>query len=869
MSKYFGKFLGKEIDELLSKVKDGSSVTDNTVDEILINEFRPVSSNAVYNALESTLQKIKEVEETATNVRDDFDILVNGDSSSLIESFNEVVDFLEGLEDTQNLASIIANIERQIADKLSLSGGIINGDLIINSNSNASNALAFRYGNKDFLYLYRDTNDLHILINGQRYKILNSNNIGSYALPLSGGVISGYIAWQNNVNGGDVADWDAEKSNFGIRILSDGGSATGTPIRYSTALQVKGRYGFQLASSGGYDKFYIKNLVNANWDWKEIIHSGNIGEQLVKGFSLSVSSDENVLGSNSEFVVYCLTTSTAGGQDGFLFDMNWKTGLFKTQLYYDIDNTYIAAMRHRQSDGTYTAWKRFAFTDSNVASATKLKDNTAFTAWGQIYFNDGKPVNVSGQLKGVDAIRYSSDNPYGIYFKGSKYTSSLSDTDLAIYATKTILGEGGNVLIGTTKNSGYKLDVNGTLNAGTTTVSGLTVNGITYLGTTSACDVYLQRTDFYSYIRAGHSIRFTVTSSNTTALEIYNSANARFCGSLQIDNNLTAGTTIIDSLTASGDIRVVYKDSVSTNSASAIIRFNGNRNITDEPVQGPSIRALSSGNYGRHRLAIYQHDANDYLTESEVVSVMPNGNVLIGMTEDNGYKLDINGGSLRLCAAIKSINDTIAGFYTYPINPYGLQIRADTSTGNTYLQARREGKSEFFNLILQPDGGYVGIRTNNPKYELDVNGTFNATTIYQNGTALNDLIGTSSDRRLKSNIKQMTDDNAISVLTKLNPVTFIWNDIANNLLDKMSGESSGFIADEYESIIPNSSYSMWDGKYKGIDHNRATSYLVKGWQNHDERLNKVESKANEIDELKSELKQAKEIITQLKLMLNI
>lgn len=62
----------------------------------------------------------------------------------------------------------------------------------------------------------------------------------------------------------------------------------------------------------------------------------------------------------------------------------------------------------------------------------------------------------------------------------------------------------------------------------------------------------------------------------------------------------------------------------SHNSNSAILRFNG---AYGDSVQGPSIRAISTNHYARHKLSIFQHDADDYTTESEVFNIMPNGDV--------------------------------------------------------------------------------------------------------------------------------------------------------------------------------------------------------------------------------------------------
>ena len=44
--------------------------------------------------------------------------LVSGNASTAIESFNEIIAFLNGVTDSQSLDSIIASIEQQIAGKM-------------------------------------------------------------------------------------------------------------------------------------------------------------------------------------------------------------------------------------------------------------------------------------------------------------------------------------------------------------------------------------------------------------------------------------------------------------------------------------------------------------------------------------------------------------------------------------------------------------------------------------------------------------------------------------------------------------------------------------------------------------------------------
>lgn len=52
------------------------------------------------------------------SLRSDFDKLVSGDTTTAIKTFNEIIAFLDGISDTQDLSGIIASIEQQIAVKM-------------------------------------------------------------------------------------------------------------------------------------------------------------------------------------------------------------------------------------------------------------------------------------------------------------------------------------------------------------------------------------------------------------------------------------------------------------------------------------------------------------------------------------------------------------------------------------------------------------------------------------------------------------------------------------------------------------------------------------------------------------------------------
>lgn len=93
-------------------------------------------------------------------------------------------------------------------------------------------------------------------------------------------------------------------------------------------------------------------------------------------------------------------------------------GAYPFQICSDYNDTNRLYYRSYYGSKGWKAWRRFAFVDSNVASATKLADDTAYTAWGRTFFENGKPKSVSGDMTGVGSlsasgeIRTSSQNAF-------------------------------------------------------------------------------------------------------------------------------------------------------------------------------------------------------------------------------------------------------------------------------------------------------------------------------------------------------------------------------------------------------------------------------------------------------------------------
>lgn len=106
--------------ELTNKGYATTSSLNNKVDKV---NGKQLSTEDFTTALKTKLEGLSNYDDTELSnavetLRGDFDNIVSGDTTTAIKTFNEVIAFLDGLTDTQDLESIIANIEQQIAGKM-------------------------------------------------------------------------------------------------------------------------------------------------------------------------------------------------------------------------------------------------------------------------------------------------------------------------------------------------------------------------------------------------------------------------------------------------------------------------------------------------------------------------------------------------------------------------------------------------------------------------------------------------------------------------------------------------------------------------------------------------------------------------------
>ena len=125
---------------------DSNFVTEDTVSKLIKTEFeklpeqdvsgqisaaltdyvkkvegKGLSTNDFTNELKQTLEDISnydlaEIEEEVDKLETTLNTLVSGDASQAIESFNEIIAFLENVSDTESLSGIIAGINTRVAE---------------------------------------------------------------------------------------------------------------------------------------------------------------------------------------------------------------------------------------------------------------------------------------------------------------------------------------------------------------------------------------------------------------------------------------------------------------------------------------------------------------------------------------------------------------------------------------------------------------------------------------------------------------------------------------------------------------------------------------------------------------------------------
>ena len=256
----------------------------------------------------------------------------------------------------------------------------------------------------------------------------------------------------------------------------------------------------------------------------------------------------------------------------------------------------------------------------NVGVGTTSPSDKLHVSGGNMFLDDGY------------GLRWG-DNSVGVYGNASNETISMYTSS----SERLRITSGGNLLVGTTTDSGYKLDVSGSIHAQYAHVD----EYIYHSGDTNTAVRFL---DDSIQFNAGGVAMMKLTEGSADIVTINpDSADVNF----QVNGDTVANLLFVDGGTSKvgiGTSSPAYRLDIKGTSNNI---GDGNQIFSVGNTSGGTQLAIGSSEDSYTWIRSYESGVGGrdlaLVTNNEAVRIKSGGNVLIGTTTDGGFKLDVNG----------------------------------------------------------------------------------------------------------------------------------------------------------------------------------------------------------------------------------
>lgn len=180
---------------------------------------------------------------------------------------------------------------------------------------------------------------------------------------------------------------------------------------------------------------------------------------------------------------------------------------------------------------------------------------------------------------------------------------------------------------------------------------------------------------------------------------------------------------------------------------------------------------------------------------------------------------------------------------------FGCDFNAFNGTHETQWTVGRSGNNNHFVIRNNTTdrftinlNGNVGIGTASSSYKLHVIGDIYATGAIIGAGGVS--AATASDYRLKENIRPL--DWALKLINKINVKSFTYNSIARGYDKHLPDTDAGYIAQEFETLLPQYVMKMYESDYLGIRYEKMIPYLTAGIQEVDKKTERIKQATRSI-----------------------